>query len=160
MRFRRAVSGHLHLVPPVVTQLDRFRQRWWWSREAGGVLLGRHLVDSADLWVDEATVPQRGDRRTRMTFYRSDAHRWLALQRWEESGGICGHLGLWHTHPEPLPQPSHIDFADWRHALAADRFEGDSLVFLIVGQQRLRCWQGWKDESREFVELTMETASQ
>ncbi len=160
MRYRRAISGHVHLMPQVVAHLDRFRQRWLWSREAGGVLLGRHLVESADLWVDEATVPQRGDRRTRTTFYRSDTHSQLALKRWKESGGTCGHLGLWHTHPEPDPQPSHTDLADWRHALAADRFEGDSLVFLIVGQQQVRCWQGWKDTSREFVELTMESALQ
>lgn len=35
------------------------------SAEAGGILLGRHLLESPDLVIDEATAPQSSDKRRR-----------------------------------------------------------------------------------------------
>lgn len=110
--------------------------------EAGGVLLGRHLLESPDIVIDEATLPQTTDRRSRFSFFRSEAHCGIATRRWEESRGKIAYVGLWHSHPEVIPTPSGTDLNDWRQALRQDVYEGDYLFFIIVGTQELGCWSG------------------
>lgn len=123
-----------------VRQLRAHAQCSRWQAEAGGVLLGRHLLDSTDLVVDEVTVPQREDRRSRFNFFRSKQHSALALARWGASRGTSAYMGLWHTHPERDPSPSNADRHDWEKAVSLDTFEGDRLFFPIVGIDRIRVW--------------------
>ena len=121
-------------------QMQTFAQHRWWNREAGGVLLGRHLLDSYDVVVDEVSTPQSGDRRSRFSFFRSSRHEVVARQRWLEHQRTSAYLGLWHTHPESDPTPSSVDRHDWQQAVSADTFEGDRLFFPIVGTSRIRVW--------------------
>jgi integrative and conjugative element protein (TIGR02256 family) len=123
-----------------VRQMRAHAQRSRWQAEAGGVLLGRHLLESKDLAVDEVTVPQKEDRRSRFAFFRSKQHSALALARWAASLGTAAYLGLWHTHPERDPSPSNVDRHDWERAVRLDAFEGDRLFFPIVGIDRIRVW--------------------
>lgn len=157
MSFACADVGTLCFPAHVVQRMHAHRQVSSRSKEAGGILLGRHLLDSDDVIVDEVTEPMRTDRRTWSSFFRSVAHHATALNRWNSANGTCAYLGSWHTHPEPNPHPSGTDRSDWLHALARDRFEGSRLFFVIVGQQRLRVWQGRKD-SEEIIELNQATA--
>jgi len=123
-----------------VTQMTAYRQRSWNQPEAGGVLLGRHLAETPDLVVDEVTVPQKLDLRTRFSFFRSEQHGHLALKRWVDERQTLAYLGLWHTHPEADPTPSSVDRNDWQQAVAKDVFDGDRLFFPIVGIERIRVW--------------------
>lgn len=140
--YRRHDIGTFYFTGAVISQLKAHRQLAAKSKEAGGVLLGRHLMGSLDIIVDEITQPVRSDIRRWSGFFRSLAHHTRAVRRWRESGGTCAYLGSWHTHPEAVPNPSSTDLADWRHALERDRFEGDSLFFVIVGTEHMRVWQG------------------
>lgn len=115
-------------------------QRSWWQREGGGVLLGRHLLDTDDVVVDEVTTPQPADRRGRFRFFRSKQHGVVAHARWLAQESTLAYLGLWHTHPERDPSPSCIDIRDWENATRHDVFEGDRLFFVIVGTERIRVW--------------------
>ena len=81
MVFRVTPRQRLILVPGAVEQMQAFAQRRWWNAEAGGVLLGRHLLDSHDVVVDEVTTPQASDRRSRFSFFRSRRHETLARER-------------------------------------------------------------------------------
>ena len=112
------------------------------SCEAGGLLLGRHLVDSKHLAVDENSVPMQGDKRSRTSFFRGVGHEKYAHACWERSDQTCGYIGNWHTHPEPYPKPSMIDIGDWMNVLEKDVYEGDKLYFIIVGTKELACWEG------------------
>ena len=140
--FVRHDIGTVYFTDAVVCRMLAHRQHGTQSREAGGVLLGRHLLDCDDLVVDELTEPTRSDRRSWASFFRSLAHQTRTFNRWRRSRATCAYLGSWHTHPEANPHPSNTDFEDWRHALARDRYEGDNLFFVIVGTRRLRVWQG------------------
>lgn len=142
MRLVFIVSPDQRLIlgDEAVRQMGAHAQRSRWQAEAGGVLLGRHLLESKDLVVDEVTVPQKEDRRSRFNFFRSKHHSTLAHARWAASRGTTAYMGLWHTHPEADPTPSSIDRHDWEHAVSADTFEGDSLFFPIVGTERIRVW--------------------
>lgn len=139
----RTRSGHtLHIAAQALVLLSRHRQLSAKVPEAGGVLLGRHLLESEEVVVDEVTEPQVTDRRGRFSFFRSSRHDALARERWLATRETSGYLGLWHTHPEAVPTPSNVDEDDWRLALERDSFEGQHLHFIIVGTAALRVWVG------------------
>ena len=138
--FTVSLTQRLIFTEEAVHQLQDHAQRSKGQPEAGGVLLGRHLLDSNHLVVDEVTLPQPADKRARTRFFRSGQHSEVAQARWLASKGTSAYLGLWHTHPEPDPSPSSVDLRDWETAVAFDTFDGDRLFFPIVGIERIRVW--------------------
>ena len=78
--YRVTPSQRLIIVEHALRQMQAFTQRRWWHSEAGGVLLGRHLLDSLDVVVDEVSTPQNEDRRRRNSFFRSSTHEHIAHQ--------------------------------------------------------------------------------
>lgn len=138
--FRVTSNQRLIITSQVVEQWLTHAQRRCWQREAGGVLLGRHLLDTEDVVVDEITSPQTTDRRARLSFFRSKKHEHIARERWLAEAYSLAYLGLWHTHPEDSPKPSSIDRQDWQHAVANDTFDGPRLFFPIVGRSEIRVW--------------------
>lgn len=151
---RVSPTQRLIIVAPAIEQMKAFAQHQRWHAEAGGVLLGRHLLDSEDVVVDEVTTPQSTDRRGRFSFFRSRKHEYLARKRWQNEENTTAYLGLWHTHPEPDPTPSSVDRRDWAQAVARDSFEGARLFFPIIGTQNIRVWS--LDRRGSFVELVRE----
>lgn len=111
--------------------------------EAGGVLLGRELLVTGDLVVDAITAPMPGDVRTSTSFFRAaPRHQRRILDAWRASGGTCGYLGEWHTHPEARPIPSRVDRDDWSRRLAEDVVGARLSLFVIVGTRFLGAWIG------------------
>lgn len=144
--FTRADTSVLLLGEQAVSAMRIHRQLRDTDAEAGGVLLGRLLLECPHAIVDEVTVPVRGDRRHRFWFRRSRRrHQDVVTRRWMESGGTCLYLGEWHTHPEADPAPSSTDERDWRRRLAHDTFDTDSLFFVIVGTLQICAWEGYRD---------------
>lgn len=143
--FRLTGDAVVKLSPPALAQMLEFRQTDDHSSEAGGVVLGRYILGCRNIVVDEVTTPMTGDRRTRFSFYRNHKpHQRVIDERWTASRGTCHYLGEWHTHPELWPTPSGVDLNDWRRRLRTDRFNGDSLLFIIVGIKEVRAWQGFR----------------
>lgn len=138
--FQVSANQRLIFTDEAAQQLRGHSQRSWWQLEAGGALLGRHLLDSENIVVDEVTTPQKQDRRSRFSFFRSKQHTVLARARWVARDSTLAYLGLWHTHPERDPMPSGVDRRDWENAVAKDVFEGERLFFPIVGTDRIRVW--------------------
>ncbi len=142
--FYRPAGGRLKIADFALKQMLSYRQIKVTNKEAGGVLLGRLLIDSQDIVIDEVTEPMQGDKRSRFAFYRAKRrHQHIINQRWQESNGTTIYLGEWHTHPERIPTPSMIDMTDWRRKLTVDRFEND-LFFLILGTVEAKMWTGSK----------------
>lgn len=148
-------GGSLKLGPEALATLWAHRQIRCWHRESGGVLLGRRILDSADVVIDLVTTPQASDRRTRCAFHRShEPHQQEIESAWQRSEGTCQYLGEWHTHPEAVPTPSHTDLSDWRRRLRTDIFEGDGLFFVIVGTKAIVAWEGVRSmETLRSLEL-------
>ncbi len=141
----------LIILSEVVERLFAFRQTKKHQREAGGLLIGRHILETEHLVVDRITEPSWRDWRLASLFHRSNHHNRMLHRSWIDSEKTLTLLGLWHTHPQSIPHPSDIDWEDWRKTLFHGDYVGDSLVFLIVGRRRLRVWQG--DRAVKFVEL-------
>lgn len=142
LTFSTPDGGRFRLSLSVLTKISRYVQNTPRRHEAGGVLLGRHVILSKDIVVDDLTVPMRGDRRTRYSFHRAQKSHQAAIERaWLKSNGTCTYLGEWHTHPEPSPSPSAVDISNWIRKLSTDQFT-DRLFFVIKGTEQVKAWQG------------------
>lgn len=142
MKYRRSGGGVVEISGSAVAVMMSHRQLKSVMPEAGGMLLGRLIVESNDVIVDEVTEPAALDRRSRYFFMRSKKH---AQQRvssaWEESDHTRNYLGEWHTHPEDDPSPSAVDLDNWHRIARVARYEQDFLFFVIVGRERTRIWE-------------------
>ena len=141
----------LIVLDKAVERLLAYRQTKKRNKEAGGLLIGHHLLGEDHLVVDQITEPTRWDKRFRSFFFRSNKHNRLVYKVWCDSDRTETLIGLWHTHPEPVPTPSGVDFEDWRKTLFHGDYVGDFLVFMIIGTQQIRVWQG--DRNAQFHEL-------
>lgn len=128
------------LSPKLIGWLADWAQRNPDSTEAGGLLLGFIDIDTQGLLVESLTVPGKGDKRSRASFYRGSKHQ-VEAEKWHNANyGHGTQLGLWHTHPEPNPSPSGIDLEDCRTVLAKGKFAAGGLVYIIVGTRTIGCW--------------------
>lgn len=127
---------------------DKHVQRRAWSKETVGQLFTRSLVSDC-IVIEMATVLKpTWAAWARVQF---DTNRVMAeREAMFEQGLHC--VGLWHTHPEPVPHPSREDRQLAReHALAAQP-QLAGLVFAIVGTKMLP--QGlrvWVDNGAELI---------
>lgn len=131
--------GDFIIASEVINILISYRQLGKYDCEAGGALIGcirpGNIMEANDL-----TLPQPLDKRTRYSFFRSNAHNMILNDKWKTSNGNVYLVGLWHTHPEPIPNYSDEDKKDWDRVLKQGQYEGRYLIFLIVGQKRIRLW--------------------
>lgn len=151
MIFQIDIRARLIISKEVIQRLSEMRQSDSTDNEAGGILLGRHLIDSEDVTVDEISTPLASDKRTRFSFFRSSGHNQIANTTWKKSDGYVSYVGGWHSHPENSPNPSETDLKDWRKCSKNDSFHGDKLFFLIVGISKIKCWSS--DKSGEIKQL-------
>jgi integrative and conjugative element protein (TIGR02256 family) len=127
--------------------MTEFVQIGNFKTEAGGVLLGRYIVDCEDVVVDCITPPLDGDKRSRFLFFRTaQSHQRIINHAWRSSKGICNYLGEWHTHPEPDPSPSTHDTLNWKRKLRFDKYDSDYLFFVIIGIRRINAWKGSRED--------------
>ena len=123
------------------------------DHEAGGLLLGRLIIDCNDVVIDDVTVPDIEDQSGRFFFFRKAlAHQEKLKQRWLQSNGTCNYLGEWHTHPEAIPRPSSHDISNWKRILWEAKYDSGFLFFIIVGTQTISVWEGKKD-NLDILEL-------
>lgn len=149
LTFRARDGQRLKLDASVVATLFTYRQLRSSDTEAGGALLGRWIRGSLDVVADDCTCPTKGDKRTRNSFFRSARrHQDQVDTAMLASGGTCGYIGEWHTHPERDPTPSTVDTADWSRRLRKDRVDVDYVFFVIVGTAVVRAWRGCRNTHR------------
>ena len=144
LTFARSNGGRFQINPGALTAMLRYTQDAPEKTEAGGVLLGRHILETNDIIVDRITEPMLGDRRSRFRFFRARRrHQDVIDQVWRESNGTCTYLGEWHTHPEATPTPSGRDYRTWQRKLWHDQFT-EPIFFVIAGTEETRVWEGWQ----------------
>ena len=51
-------------------------------------------------------------------------------------------MGVWHTHPQLIPIPSSIDWADWHDTLRIDKSACEYIFFVVAGVDKARIWVG------------------
>lgn len=128
-----------------------FRQLQAKSKEAGGILLGRYYPDSHTILVDDLTTPMFRDKCTRTTFFRSKSHDTALKKYWKDTKGFGGLLGLWHTHPEPKPNPSNTDLNDLASQFTSSKYLSERIFYVIVGTSHIGFWIAYSQTSRIFL---------
>ncbi len=131
--------GDFVIDSEVIDILISYRQLDRHDFEAGGALVGFICKDKT-MMANDLTIPQLSDKRTRYSFYRSNAHNKILKDKWKASNGKSYLVGLWHTHPEAIPMYSGQDLMDWHKVLKQGEYEGQYLMFIIVGQNQIRLW--------------------
>jgi integrative and conjugative element protein (TIGR02256 family) len=120
----------LQIIDSVLQHLDRNRQVRFWQREAGGLLFARFNLPCIE--VVEATGPRRTDRRTRHSYSPDvEAERAEIEQRF--SRGLH-FVGCWHTHPEDIASPSHVDIRNTAECVKRSHHALNGFVMVIVGR--------------------------
>ncbi|QXN25637.1 Mov34/MPN/PAD-1 family protein [Shewanella putrefaciens] len=147
---QRLTSGHVvwgtnegacgSLSPDVIRKLFSWSQKRFYSKEAGGLILGFVDSDTNGLLAEGITVPGTGDQRSRTSFFRSERHQREAELWNRKTNGKGTQLGLWHTHPEANPSPSTIDLNDCESVLRKGKFDCNGLLYLIVGTETIGYW--------------------
>jgi len=123
-------------------KMIQYKQLNRYDKEAGGILIGRILLENENFIVDDVTEPMKQDIRTRISYKRAPyGHQEYFDQKWAESQGRCFYLGEWHTHPEPVPNPSYVDIHGWKRIMTLEH-EVEALFFIIIGQRQLNAWYG------------------
>ena len=142
---QKSDGGRFKIDTYALQKINRYLQIKKDSTEAGGILLGRYIIDSNDIVVDDVTIPMENDIRRRFFFLRRKRlHLKIAIKRWFESRGTCNYLGEWHTHPEAIPIPSYVDIKEWEKLLKTAIFDNDCLYFIIAGTEKIKVWEGNK----------------
>ena len=107
------------------------------AAESFGVLMGTTSVDRREIWIEAVTTPMPRDQRSRFSFaLRDPGHQRAVSRTFAATDGRAIYLGTWHTHPEPVTEPTGIDRNDWVTCLRANR--GRPLAFVVVGTQEVR----------------------
>jgi integrative and conjugative element protein (TIGR02256 family) len=122
-------------APQVLAVFWKYRQRFFWQPESGGILLGRRR--GRHLEVLMATEPSSHDKRSPFFFVReAKGHAEVAEQAWIRGEHQVDYLGEWHTHPQTIPIPSGIDRVEWCK-LVQQRPE-KTLLTVVAGTKELR----------------------
>ncbi len=119
-----------------------------YQNENGGYLIGRIIIDSNDYVVDHFTQKMGADISSPNSLHLIDpGHSEKINELWRESNGTSHLLGHWHTHCEPIPEPSSIDLKSWeKMSKEVSESSGLSpLLCLIVGIKQTRAFAQFKE---------------
>ena len=117
----------------VMRRFRKYRQMRWYQKEAGGQLFA--TLESNRVIIVEATGPRKTDRRTRFGYLPDRAaERQEIVERHAKS---LHYIGDWHTHPEQLPQPSHLDLESIAECFRKSKHHLNAFVLVVVGTKRL-----------------------
>lgn len=119
----------LELPSATVTNLGAYAQRHTWSKESVGQLYSVNLQSDV-VRVDAITrLQSTWSSHTRVQLNMTAVNKERA--DYFQKGLHC--LGFWHTHPEPVPNPSAEDIAMAADHALAGREEFSGIAFIIVG---------------------------
>jgi len=146
-------GGRLKLSSEALEQMSKYIQDERKKTEGGGVILGRFIIETNDIVIDFVTEPMPGDKRSRTRFKRGvKNHQAIIDKYWYISNGTINYLGEWHTHPEPIPNPSFIDVKSWKKMLSYDKFDSQCLYYIIIGTNEIGVWEGDR-KALKFIQL-------
>lgn len=144
------------ILPEVFEEIKKWIQNDDNSPESGGFLVGYQHKGTGNVSLENATYPQPLDYRDRIHFEIRDPKHKLYLLRARVRKSY--YMGVWHTHPQRIPEPSTIDWEDWYGTLEVDRTACEYVFFIIAGTEGIRVWVGnfKTKEIKEIIECQKE----
>ena len=131
----------IKLLKKVIHTLFEYIQKGFFSREAGGILIGKENKSNENIIINHITVPMPKDERKHNRFIRKDKkHIELFENLYKESDETLRYVGEWHTHPEAIPNFSCIDLKNWK-TISKDSKGYVKFYHIIVGYEAIRMWE-------------------
>lgn len=128
---------NLKFLPKAFHKMQAYIQDNHSKEEAGGIMLG-YCIDKNNFSIIEVTVPNKGDKRSRYSFWRSSVlHQRFLNKLFKMSKGKTIYLGEWHTHPEDVPNPSGLDRKSIVEQIRRSELNSDTIFALIMGNKGL-----------------------
>ena len=124
----------------VIHTLFEYIQKGYFSREAGGILIGKENKSNENIIINHTTVPMPKDERKHNRFIRKDKkHIELFENLYKESDETLRYIGEWHTHPEAIPNFSEIDLNNWKK-ISKESDNNNNYYHIIVGYDAIKIW--------------------
>ena len=127
--------GWIEIPPHVLRHFERFQQKRFQDKEAGGQLFWE-LTEQGHRRVVEVTGPRASDRRTRSTYKADHRQEQREIDQQYTRGRYF--LGDWHTHPEGKPSPSAPDIQVIKEIYHSSENPGPGFLLVIVGTGSIR----------------------
>ena len=118
--------------------------------ESADFLLGYQNRNTNNITISDCTIPQARDVRKRLFCVIKDTFHFLSVK--EKSKNHNYYVGVWHTHPQQIPEPSSVDWQDWNETLLKDTSGTDYFFFIILGTNEFRIWVG-DSINKKIVEI-------
>ena len=115
----------------VIHTLFEYIQKGYFSREAGGILIGKENKSNENIIINHITVPMPKDERKHIELFEN---------LYKESDETLRYIGEWHTHPEAIPNFSCIDLKNWKK-ISKDSKSDVKFYHIIVGYEAIRMWE-------------------
>ncbi|MDG6896622.1 hypothetical protein A6A19_01080 [Actinobacillus delphinicola] len=132
--------------------MEKYKQYDSFSKEGGGILIGKENLSNANIIIDNLTEPYSEDIRKRRKFIRMDlTHIHVFKKLYELSNRTYRYIGEWHSHPEYVPEFSEIDFKNWIDICKKGNNLLNSYYHMIVGIKAIGIW--YIDSSNYRVKL-------
>ena len=128
------------ILPEVFQEISKWIQNDNYKPESGGFILGYKHEGTGNISLEYVTSPKPFDIQGRVDFKIRDPIHKLLLLRARVRKSF--YMGVWHTHPQTIPNPSTIDWDDWNDTLIKDRTASEYVFFLIAGTKGIRVWVG------------------
>ena len=108
--------------------------------ESGGFIVGYKNSETDNISLEDISQPYCLDIKNRINFIMKDPrHKWFLIRSKLKKSY---YMGVWHTHPQLVPEPSKIDWEDWYGTLKYDRTGCEYIFFIISGISETRVWVG------------------
>lgn len=128
------------ILAEVFLEISEWIQNDGYAPEGGGFILGYKHDGTGNISLEFVTYPQSLDIWSRVNFkIRDPIHRLLLLKARDRKSF---YMGVWHTHPQKIPEPSPVDWDDWNDTLVKDKTACEYVFFLIAGIESIRVWVG------------------
>lgn len=138
------------ILPNVLSEISKWVQTETNASEAGGFLVGYEDSKSKNISLDDLSHPFPLDIRNRIRFDIVDPKHKFFLIRAKANKSY--YMGVWHTHPQTIPEPSNIDWNDWHDTLNVDQTACEYIFFMIAGTEGARVWVG-DFNTKKIVEI-------
>ena len=128
------------ILPEVFEEITKWLQKDNSAPEAGGYIVGYRHSGTGNVSLESVSHPYPLDIRNRVRFSINDLKHKLFLLRARTKKSY--YMGVWHTHPQTVPEPSNIDWNDWYDTLNIDKTACEYVFFIIAGTEGARIWLG------------------
>ena len=108
--------------------------------ESGGFIVGYKHSKTGNITLENISHPYPMDIKNRINFKIIDPRHKRYLHKAEKRKSY--YMGVWHTHPQSVPEPSSVDWNDWYETLKYDKTACEYVFFFIAGTNAVRVWVG------------------